>query len=171
MRVAPLSGSARDPSRALRGDCLCYGETMPRFRATYCHSCAGTRGLLYPLPADMLATTYQLEKYVKHTLPHSRHTVQGVFTSTEAAVYATYIIATQAAGGVVVDTWNRYSIVLCAGRTVGYHYEHGQLVAPADAIQLVLSSDAGRLHAYPVRSAAVAGLACATPGCPRPVIV
>jgi hypothetical protein len=97
--------------------------------------------------------------------------VQGVFTSTEAKVYADYIIAAQAAGGVVVDAWNRYSIILCAGRAVGYHYERGQLVAPADAIQLVLSSDAGRLHAYPIRSSTVTGLACATQGCPRPVLV
>jgi len=142
--------------------------------AAYCHACAAVRGYLYPLPADVLGTRYQVEKFAKHALPHARHTVQGIFTSTEAKVYADYIIDARAAGGVVIDTWgtwNRYSIVLCAGRQVGYHYEYGQLIAPADAIQLVLSSDAGRLHAYPIRSSTVTGLPCATPGCPRPVLV
>jgi hypothetical protein len=60
----------------------------------------------------------------------------------------------------IVDTWNRFNIALCAGREVGYHYEHGQLIAPADAIQQVLSSDEGRVHAYPIRSSTVTGRKC-----------
>ncbi len=38
---------------------------MPTPEATYCHACAATRQLLYPLPADPLTTAYQLRKYTK----------------------------------------------------------------------------------------------------------
>ena len=68
--------------------------------------------------------------------------------------------------GVVLST-----IVVAAGKDIGYQYEYGKVVAPTDAIQLVLSSEAGRLHAYPIQSARVVGLACSTPGCQRPVLV
>ena len=108
---------------------------MPAPKATYCHACAMKRQLLYPLPADPLNTVYQLKKYMKHTVADPTWGVQGIFASTAAKVYADYLVDTRAAGSVIVDTWNRFNIVLCAGRDVGYHYEHRQLIAPAHAIQ------------------------------------
>jgi len=54
---------------------------MSTFKAHYCHACAAARGLLYPLPADPLATSYQMEKYAKHTLIDSTFSVQGIFTT------------------------------------------------------------------------------------------
>jgi hypothetical protein len=134
--------------------------TMPTPEATYCHACAATRQLLYPLPADPLTTAYQLRKYTKHTVVDPTCGLQGIFASSEAKVYADYLVDTRAAGGVIVDAWNRFNIVLCAGREVGYHYEHGQLIAPADAIQQMLSSDEGRVHAYPIQSSRVTGRKC-----------
>lgn len=144
---------------------------MPTFKAHYCHACAAARGLLYPLPADPLATSYQMEKYAKHTLIDPTFSVQGIFTSTEARVYKDYVVDVRAAGGVIVDDRNRFNIVVAAGKDIGYQYEYGKVVAPTDAIQLVLSSEAGRLHAYPIQSARVVGLACSTPGCQWPVLV
>lgn len=133
---------------------------MPTPKSTYCHACAARRQLLYPLPAAPLGTTYQLRKYRKHTVVDPTWGVQGIFASTEEKAYADYLVDTRAAGSVMVDTWNRFNIVLCAGRDVGYHYEHGQLIAPADAIQQVLSSEDGRVHAYPIRSSTVTGRKC-----------
>jgi hypothetical protein len=133
---------------------------MPTPPATYCHACAAAHEFLYPLPADPLATPYQLEKYGKHLMPNARHALQGIFASTEAKVYAGYLVDTRAAGAVLVDHRNRFSVVLCAGKEVGYHYEQGQLIAPADAIQLVLSSDQGKVHAYPIQSSTVTGRTC-----------
>lgn len=144
---------------------------MPSFRAHYCHACAAARGFLYPLPENPLATSYQMEKYAKHTVIDPTWGVQGIFTSTEAKAYKDYVVDARAAGGVIVDGRNRFNIVMAAGKEIGYQYEHGRLVAPADAIQLVLSSEAGMLHAYPIQSAPVVGLACSTPGCERPVLV
>ena len=91
---------------------------MPTFGAHYCHGCAAARGLLYPLPADPLATSYQMEKYMKHLVPDPKYQLQGVFTSTAAKVYGGYIIDAGAAGGVIVDDRHRFNIVLVAGKQV-----------------------------------------------------
>ena len=144
---------------------------MTPLKAHYCHPCGAAQGLFYSLPADPLRTSYQLEKYTKHLVPDPKYSQLGVFTSTEARVYKEYIVNAQAAGGVIVDDRNRFNIVLCAGKEIGYEYRHGQVVAPTDAFQLVLSSDAGKFHAYPIQSAPVVGLVCSTPGCDRPALV
>ncbi len=65
---------------------------MPPFRAHYCHACGAARGLLYPLPENPLATSYQMGKYAKHTVVDPTCGVQGIFTSTEAKVYKDYIV-------------------------------------------------------------------------------
>ena len=71
--------------------------TMPTPEATYCHACATTRQLLYPLPADPLTTAYQLRKYTKHTVVDPTSGLQGIFASTEAKVSADYLVDTRAA--------------------------------------------------------------------------
>jgi hypothetical protein len=58
---------------------------MPTPEATYCHACAATRQLLYPLPADPLTTAYQLRKYTKHTVVDPSVRVE--FESVRATAY------------------------------------------------------------------------------------
>ncbi len=135
----------------------------------YCHACAAARQLLNSPPIDPLATSYQLKKYAKHTVVNPTFQVQSIFNSTSTQAYADFIVDASTAGAVVVDDWDRFNIVLIAGRDVGYRFESGKLVAPTDAIQLVLTSDHGRVHAYTIQSFSVTGIPCAD--CGRTAIV
>jgi len=46
------------------------GERMPRY---YCHSCASSMGELRVCSSGPFNSTYQLEKYIKHTVPDSSY--------------------------------------------------------------------------------------------------
>jgi hypothetical protein len=78
---------------------------MPTY---YCHSCAAARGLIRKAPeGDLIGTQYQLEKYIKHTVPDATFNVQSVFNSTATRVYATYLVESMAAGSVEIDDRGR----------------------------------------------------------------
>jgi len=130
----------------------------------YCHPCAAARQLLYPLTADPLTSTYQWDKYAKHTVPDPTEKLQSIFNTASTQGYADYLIDTQAAGAVEVDTRGRTNIILAARKEVGLRFEHGQPVAPEDAIKVVLSSEAGRIHGFSIESGPFRGATCADCG-------
>ena len=65
---------------------------MPTY---YCHGCASELGHLHPYyPDSPLSTKYQLDKFIKHTVPDSKWNVLSVFKSSSAAAYATTLFVT-----------------------------------------------------------------------------
>jgi hypothetical protein len=123
------------------------------------------RQLLYRPPDDPLATQYQLRKYTKHTVPDPTDQLQSIFATGSPHRYKDYIVDTLAAGAVELDARGRTNIILAAGKEVGFRFEYGQLVAPQDAIKVVLSSEDGRVHSFTVESEPFRGATC--PDCGR----
>jgi hypothetical protein len=116
----------------------------------------------------LIGTQYQLEKYVKHTVPDPRYNVQSVFNSTSTQVYATYVVESMAAGSVEVDHRGRNNVIWYAGQPTGFLYERGKIKLPEDGVKIVLTTSTGQVHAYPVVSQPVQSATCAD--CRRPVL-
>jgi hypothetical protein len=128
--------------------------------ALYCHMCAIKRQRVYRPPSDPLATEYQLGKYLKHTVLDPAFAVQSIFISASTRAYEHYIVDAMTAGAVEEDARGRWNLIVPAGKEVGIRYEHGQPVAPEDAIKAVLSSEDGRVHAFSVEFSSFQGVAC-----------
>ena len=133
-----------------------------------CHQCAADRQLLNSPPADLLATSYQLDKYLKHTTPDPKYRVQSIFDSTDSQVYRGYVVESLAAGSVELDAQGRTNIVWTAGSPTGFRLEFGRLIAPMDAVKVVLSTSTATIHAFPARATTFIQAHCAH--CGRSII-
>lgn len=71
---------------------------------------------------------------------------------------------TALAGSVEIDDEGRTNIIWGAGKTVGFHCEHGELKHPEVVVKVVLSTDSGRIHAYPQSSTEFVGASCSDCG-------
>jgi hypothetical protein len=98
---------------------------------------------------------------MKHIVPDPLLPVVSVFESTHAERYEQYVVDTAASGLVEIDGAGRRNLVWLAGHRVGFRYEQGTLVGPQDAVKVVLSSDPGKIHAFPVSAAALTTVLCA----------
>ena len=132
----------------------------------YCHACAAEQRLLNPPPADLLATPYQLDKYLKHTSPDPKYRVQSVFDSTDTAVYRGYVVESLGAGSVEVDGQGRTNIIWTAGQPTGFRFEYGRLIVPQDAVKVVLSTSTNTIHAFPAASTTFTPVCCTRCGGP-----
>jgi hypothetical protein len=110
-----------------------------------------------------LQSQYQLDKFAKHILPLSQPSAS-VFNSTSAGNYANYVVDAGASGAVELDAYGRRNIILIAGRPTGFSYVAGALVGPTDGVKVVLSSEATKVHAFPINAANLVTHACASCG-------
>jgi hypothetical protein len=104
-----------------------------------CWGCARDEGYLTALSPDtVLASQYQLDKFVKHTQPLFR--VSGwnsIFDSPSTASYATYLVTSVVSGSVTLDPRGQpSSFVWYAGGTIGATYIDGVYGFPNDAVKL-----------------------------------
>lgn len=130
----------------------------------YCHRCAARLGYLQDVyTSDPLQSQYQLGKFMKHTLPPS-HPSASVFNSTSTGDYANYVVDAAASGAVELDAYGRRNIIWIAGRPTGFSYKGGALVGPTDGVKLVLSSEATKVHAFPVNASSLVTHVCASCG-------
>ncbi len=131
----------------------------------YCHHCASELGCIGQLPqGKFVASQYQLDKYVKHTIPSGRFLVQSVFDTPSTQAYRTFALDALAGGAVEVDDAGRTNILWVAGRQTGFRFEHGRLVQPTDAVKVLLSSNSTLVHTYPDNSTSFAAAVCARCG-------
>ena len=131
----------------------------------YCHDCADVLGLLQDYPVQpSIGTTYQQDKYFKHTVPSTQYPLQSVFTSPSTEEYGQYIVDASSAGSVEIDDMGRKNIIFVVGANSGFRYEYGQLKKPLDAVKIVLSSSTGKIHAYPEGSTSFSTQRCAKCG-------
>ena len=116
----------------------------------YCRRCAKALGHLANVyTSDPLQSTYQMEKLVKHVVPGLNRD-SSVFNSTSTGPYANYVVNAAASGAVELDSRGRRNIIWPAGRPTGFDYRNGALVGPTDGVKVVLSSEATKVHAFPV---------------------
>ena len=105
-----------------------------------------------PPVQGLIGTVYQLEKYIKHTLPDPDYPVQSVFALPSTEAYTSYIVESMAAGSLEVDDLGRRNVIWAAGEETGFLFRRGTLVQPQDAIKVVLSTSTGEIHAFPANS-------------------
>ena len=99
-----------------------------------------------------LGTTYQLAKFIKHTVPDPGLPIQSVFESNSTQKYATYIVEASLSGSVEFDNKGRKNIIWAAGEPTGFQFKDGSLMRPQDAVKVVLSTETQRIHAFPQNS-------------------
>jgi len=130
----------------------------------YCHRCSAQLGYLQDVyTSDPLQSQYQLDKFIKHTLPLS-HPSASVFNSTSTGDYANYVVDAAASGVVELDAQGRRNFIWLAGRPTGFSYKNGALIGPTDGVKVVLSSDATKVHPFPVTAAHLVTRTCARCG-------
>lgn len=90
--------------------------------------------------------------------------VQSVFDSSSTQAYAGFLVGALAAGSVEIDDRGSTNVIWAAGLPTGFLFRNGFLVQPQDAVKVVLSSNASKVHAYPANSTNFLGVTCSRCG-------
>ena len=135
----------------------------------YCHPCAAIKGWMSAAsPSSLTGTPYQLEKFIKHTVPTISYPVLSIFDNPAYDAYRNYIVYTSGSGCLEVDNKSRRNLIWVAGERVGATFENGVLKSPNDAVKVVLYDNEWKIHAYHTLSEYVETKRCA--GCGRLVV-
>lgn len=127
----------------------------------YCHNCMVSSSAITPAsPADLTGTQYQLEKYVKHTMPSGSYPIISVFSDPTFQTYRDYVVNTSASGCLEIDDRGRKNLVWVAGSTVGITIQNGSAIVPNDAVKVVYPEDGKRMHAFPTASSDIQTRTC-----------
>jgi len=123
----------------------------------YCHECAALSGWMnVQNPDDLTGTDYQLDKFIKHTVPSTYYSgAVSVFQNPEYSAYSTYVGNTAGSGCLVIDDFGRKNLIWVAGSTTGFTFENGFYRRPEDAVKVVLYDNQWKIHAYPTNSDSV----------------
>ena len=134
-----------------------------------CWDCANAEGHLINMdPSAVLASTYQLDKFMKHTQPTWTVGVNSVFADPTTAAYAGYVVTSLVSGSVALDRFARPTFIWYAGKTIGATYTNGIYSFPNDAVKVVLPHDQKKVHAYSVSSTGYTAVGCAR--CAKPIL-
>lgn len=127
----------------------------------YCHECSVNAGYLQNVNSEINFTgsSYQLDKFLKHTLPSESTNYYTIFDSQEYDNYKDGVINTIASGSVEIFNGQK-NIVYAAGKIIGVAYNYGQMQYPVDAFKLVLYENEERVHLYPSGSAGFTNATC-----------
>jgi len=123
---------------------------MPRYLS---HPCASAQSYLRSIQTgSLLQTQYQLNNFMKHTVPDPRYNWQSVFASPSTQSFANYVVSSALSGSVEIDDKGRTNIIWVAGNLTGFQYSNGQLLYPQDSVKVVLSTSTSSIHAFPESS-------------------
>jgi hypothetical protein len=132
-----------------------------------CWKCATARGLAREIdPAWILSTPYQLEKFVKHTVLDPLRPRVSIFSDPSVSAYKNWVVNAYASACVSYPTIGQWSYIFAAGKEVGVEYKNGSFHTVGDAVKVVLPSQPGKVHAYPVSSHFLAARTCSVCGAP-----
>jgi len=132
-----------------------------------CWTCANAHGYSLSQPAGAaIASTYQFDKFMKHTQPRWVHGINSVFNDPSTAAYARYTVTSLASGSVALDRYGQPSFIWYAGETIGATYERGLYKFSNDAVQVVLPYNQLKFHAYSVSSSGYNATQCQNCGTP-----
>src|SRR5437667_12640777 len=82
-----------------------------------CWTCANAQGYSMSVPSgSALASTYQLDKFMKHTQPRWVPGINSVFDDPSTSAYARYTITSLASGSVALDRYGQASFIWYAGQ-------------------------------------------------------
>lgn len=127
----------------------------------YCHNCMVSASAITPAsPADLTGTQYQLEKFIKHTIPSASYPINSVFSDPSFQTYRDYIVNTNASGCLEIDDQGRKNLVWFAGSPVGVTVQNGSAMVPNNAVKVVYPEDEKRMHAFPTASSEIQTRTC-----------
>ncbi len=139
---------------------------MPQY---FCHSCS-VLGLVTPaIPASLTGTSYQLEKYIKHTAPTGTYPINSIFDDPTYDAYSGYIVTGTISGLMEIDDYGRKNFIWYAGEKTGAEYQNGVFIAPTSGIKIVLLEDDTKLHAFPITAQSGSVNYCANCGAALPM--
>ena len=116
----------------------------------FCHNCSVALGVVNPeIPETLTGTSYQLEKYIKHTAPTGTYSINSVFSDPSYDRYRDYVVTTTLSGSACIDDRGRTNLLYFAGKEIGATYKDGQLLVQADTVVVVFHDDEWKLHAFP----------------------
>jgi hypothetical protein len=121
----------------------------------YCHECAVAIGMVIPINAETLSltgTSYQLDKYLKHTMPVSGTGKVSIFDDPDYEKIKDYAVTVALSGAVEVDSKGRTNLIWYAGEKVGVTYRDDAYYALADSVKVVFHDDQYKIHTFPVES-------------------
>ena len=118
------------------------------------------------IPVTLKGTSYQLEKFIKHTAPTGVYSLNSVFSGPSYDQYHDYIITTTVSGSVQVDDRGRTNLLYFAGSGIGVTYENGRLSIPADTVVVVFHDNEWKIHAFPADSDSFQYSICQNCGAP-----
>jgi hypothetical protein len=136
----------------------------------YCHPCASSMGELNNIHSSApIASTYQIDKYLKHSIRSSSYNIQSIFDNPSTKLYQGAIVKASCAGSVEYDDKGRKNIIVVGstGRT-GCRFQNGKFVRENDMIKVVLSTDPEKIHAFTESSTTYSTALCDK--CGQPVV-
>ena len=113
-----------------------------------CPECARAESLLPTLDDSFTGTEYQLERYIKHSVPNSSEPYLTVFKAPSTAAYSGYIVAAAASGYVEIDDWNRQNLVVFASATTGFAFASGRFEGITNGVKVVVAHNPARVHGH-----------------------
>ena len=139
-------------------------------KGNFCWSCTAAEGNLASVSNldSLFKTSYQLDKFTKHTQPACRPGVNSLFFDLATVSYANYLTTTLASGSATLDYWGKPSFVWYARENLGWTYVNNVFRCPSDAVKVVLPYEKDRIHAYPVPAGDYAAIRCAK--CGKPIL-
>jgi hypothetical protein len=127
----------------------------------YCHHCAARLGYLDNVrTSSLMGSIYQLDKYMKHTIPFTSYDYNSVFNDPTTQAYGDYIVNAKSAGCVEIDDRGRQNIVYYAGKEVGVLLINGKPTISEDTIKVVCSTNPQKIHAYPIEDSTISTGIC-----------
>lgn len=135
----------------------------------YCLKCASELGHSSPEVGNLTGSAYQLNKFVKHTLPEETYNYNSIFDEKDYVSYENYTVNTLNSGSLEIDDQGRKNFVWIADNNVGALYEDGEFEVSNDAIKVVLPYDENKIHSFPTGSAGIKSAECSN--CGDPIII
>lgn len=122
----------------------------------YCHACAVKYGHLNSeakTNINFTGSTYQLNKFFKHTVPPTSGSgIVSTFNDPAYEIYSDYVVNTMRSGSVEIDDFGRKNVFWYASQSQGVEYNNGIPQSTTDTIKVVLSDNPVKVHAFPINS-------------------
>ena len=119
-------------------------------RTYLCWRCASEKGLARDIdPSTLMSTTYQLDKFVKHTVVDPIFRIASIFKDPRVKTYEGWVVNSVASGCVALDPNGAHAYIFVAGKEVGLTYKQGSFHTVGDSVKVVLPTDPKKIHAYP----------------------
>ena len=121
----------------------------------FCHKCSVELGHLNTGSTEHInftGSSYQLDKFIKHTLPPSQSGLISIYSDPSYGAYKDYIVNTMASGSTMFDQFHRKNVIWYASKENGVSYLGGIPHSTTDVVKVVLSHMEEKIHSYPVNS-------------------